>query len=398
MTIAAPIRSLYVHVPFCHTICGYCDFYSVVYDRGRITPLVGALLCELDQCGRRYAPALRTIYVGGGTPTTLPPNELSRLLTAVRSDVEFAGPISDRPAESAVGSVADRTCCEFTVEANPATVTPEIADVLMGCAVTRVSIGAQSFHPSELRVLDRLHAPPQVGQTVAICRRAGIPQVNLDLIFAIPGQTLESWLANLRQAVELGPDHLSCYGLTYEHGTPLYERLQRGQVRQADSELEAEMYEATIDTLAAAGYRQYEISNFAKPGCECRHNLVYWRNEQYLGVGPSAAGYVDAVRYRNVPDVAAYVHAVSAGRSPRVEEERRSLDQQARETAMLSLRLTDGLDRRTFAARFGRDATELFADAVRRHVSLGLLEVSDGAIRLTRRGLLLADSVISDFL
>lgn len=379
-TTSQTVRSIYAHVPFCHTVCGYCDFYSIVYDRDAVHPLVDALCSELRAYAGRLDLRAETIFVGGGTPTTLPPEELARLLSALRDLVDAAAGL------------------EFTVEANPATVSERTAEALRSCGVNRLSLGAQSFEPSELRVLERIHRPEQVGQTVEIARRAGIGQVNLDLIFAVPGQSLESWLENLCRAVDLGPDHLSCYALTYEEGTPLFDQLRAGQVRRADDSLEAEMYEATIDALAAAGFAQYEISNFARPGCECRHNLVYWHNRPYLGVGPSASGFVEGARYKNVPDAAQYAAAVRAGRSPRVFEERRPLDQQARETAMLELRLRSGLDRAAFRERYGRDALEFFRAAVETHGADGLLEVDEARIALTRAGLLVADTVIADFL
>jgi oxygen-independent coproporphyrinogen-3 oxidase len=261
-----------------------------------------------------------------------------------------------------------------------------------------VSIGAQSFDRGELRVLERIHRPEQVAETIRSARAAGIGEVNVDLIFAIPGQSLEAWLRNLHEALALGVDHLSCYGLTYERGTPLFEQLRAGQVRRADADLEADMYEATIETLAAAGFEQYEISNFARPGRRCRHNLVYWRNQAYLGLGPSASGFVGEVRYKNIPDTAEYVRCIEAGRSPRIQQERLSLDHRARETVMLQLRLIEGVDRSVFRARFGRDPVEMFADVVERHAALGLLRVDEPRVALTRHGLLVADSVMADFL
>jgi oxygen-independent coproporphyrinogen-3 oxidase len=380
MTTPRPIPALYVHVPFCRSLCGYCDFYSQVADPAAMASLVDALVTELGRNRGRYEVALGTIYVGGGTPTILPPTELARLLDAARA---AAGP---------------RAEIEFTVEANPATVSPQIAEVLAQADVNRVSIGAQSFEPAELRVLERTHTPPQVAETVETCRQQGIRQINLDLIFAIPGQSLASWLATLDAALTLQPDHFSCYGLTYEPGTRLHQQLADGLVERVDADVEADMYEAAIDRLAAAGYQQYEISNFARPGRECRHNLTYWHNEPYLGVGPSAAGFVDGVRYKNVPDTTAYVKAVAAGTSPWIEQEQLTPERRACETAMLELRLTEGMDRRRFRERFGDDPVVFFADAIRKNVALGLLEVDDRGIRLTRAGLLLADSVIADFL
>jgi oxygen-independent coproporphyrinogen-3 oxidase len=371
-------RAIYAHVPFCQTICGYCDFYSTLLEPGATGPLVDALLGELEQQRAALAERVETIFVGGGTPTALPPGELARLLEALRA---LAAPDA-----------------EFTVEANPATVTESIAAVLAAAGVNRVSIGAQSFATGELRVLDRIHRPPQVRQTVERCRDAGVRQINLDLIFGIPGQTLEAWRANLEAALELRPDHLSCYGLTYEPGTPLHAQLEAGRVRRVDPELESAMFTATIERLAGAGFEHYEISNFARAGARCRHNLVYWRNEPCLGIGPSAAGYVGGERYRNIPDTAAYVRALREGRSPRVEQERLAPDRRARETAMVMLRLIEGIDRARFTAACGVDPLEFFADAIAKHRELGFVEANERSIRLTRAGLLVADSVIADFL
>ena len=379
MTTPDTCRSLYVHVPVCRTRCGYCDFYSEVLDETRAPVLVDALLAELAAWVRRVPLRLDTIYVGGGTPTVLPLRELHRLLDAARA-------------------LAEPTGVEFTVEANPATVTGEVAEALVGAGVNRVSLGAQSFILDELRALDRRHAPEQVGQTVATCRHAGISQVSLDLIFGIPGQTLRSWEESLTRTLELEPEHVSCYGLTYEAGTPLAGRLELGEVERVDEDVEADMYELILDRLPAAAWGHYEISNFARPGAECRHNLRYWHNEPYLGVGPSAAGFVDEVRYKNVADTAAYVAAIEAGRSAWCEEERLPAERRARETAMLELRLMEGIDRGRFAARYGQDPVEFFAEAVARNVANGLLAVDAQAVRLTRRGVLLANRVCADFL
>ncbi len=372
------IRSIYVHVPFCHTLCGYCDFYSVVYDKQAVPPLVDALLAEWRRATETRDLRADTIFVGGGTPTTLPPDQLARLLRALRQ--------------------VARPDVEFTVEANPATVTPEIAAVLAAEGVNRVSIGAQSFVPGELQVLERIHQPEQVAETIRNCRAAGIERLNVDLIFSIPGQTLAGWRANLRRALDLGTTHLSCYSLTYEPGTRLYQQREQGRITPTGEDLDADMYAATIDDLAAAGLPQYEISNFAAADQRCRHNLVYWNNGSYLGIGPSASGYVDSVRYRNVADHRSYLQAVQAGHAPRIEEERRSPEQAARDAVLLGLRLTEGLRHDAFRQRYGRTPRDLFPEEVARHEQLGTLEVDDEGLRLTRRGMFLADGVIADFL
>lgn len=380
MTNSEACRSLYVHVPFCRARCGYCDFYSDVLTPPAIQPLVQALKLELEHHAAARPLALDAVFVGGGTPTVLPPAMLADLLSAIRPHLAADGEI------------------EFTVEANPATVTPEVAGVLTEAGVSRVSIGAQSFSPKELGVLDRLHTPAQVRETVEICRQAGLTQISLDLIFGIPTQTVASWQRTIQAALDLQPDHLSCYGLTYEPATALHAAREAGSVVPVDEDVEAEMYELIVDTLPAAGLQQYEISNFARPGYACRHNVHCWDNQPYVGVGPSAAGYLDGVRYRNVADTAAYVEAVAAGHSPRAEEERLSDTERLHESAMLALRTMHGIDRAAFLARYGVDPLNAFADAISRHIDRGLLSVDDGRIHLTRRGLLLANVVMADFL
>ncbi len=380
MTTPYSCRALYVHVPFCRTLCGYCDFYSEVLRTEAVGPLVDALLRELDGYAARRTLAFDTIYVGGGTPTVHPPGQLGRLLGGVRAYADAGEQL------------------EFTVEANPATVTDEVAGVLAGAGVNRVSLGAQSFEPAELRVLERRHRPEQVGETVAICQRFGIQRISLDLIFGIPGQTLASWRRSLEAALALRPEHVSTYGLTYEAETPLRRQRDAGVVTPVDPDLEADMYELALDMMPAAGLAHYEVSNFARAGAECRHNLRYWHNEPYVGLGPAAAGFVDEVRYKNVADTAAYVQAIAAGRSPWGEHEQLPPERRARETAMLELRLASGIDRGRFTERYGVDPTRLFAEAVERHGAAGLLSVDADGIRLTRAGFLVADTVIADFL
>lgn len=391
--MSAPVESLYVHVPFCRNICGYCDFYKVPLQAELAGVTVDALLAELERLADRHPLALRTIFFGGGTPTELPSRELERLVRACAAHRASAPPSRRRtPVPAGLDS------WEFTLEANPATITVENAGILAAAEVNRISMGAHSFNPDELRFLDRKHRPEQIGESVAICRSAGIAAVNLDLIFGVPGQTRDTWIASLREAISLGADHLSCYALTYEHGTTLYRRLQTGRVLQMDNELEAELYELTMDYLEAAGLRQYEISNYARPGFECRHNIVYWLNQPCAAIGPSACGYIDGLRYKNVPDLRQYIDLVRAGRPPRALEERLDADAAARETAMLALRLNRGLDRAAFRARFGVDAQALFEPALRPHVECGLVEIDADGIRLTRAGRLVADSVLVDLM
>jgi oxygen-independent coproporphyrinogen-3 oxidase len=382
MTTPDDCRSLYVHIPFCRRICGYCDFYRDVYDPDAAAQVVDALRTELRGAIAGRDIRFDTVFFGGGTPTVLPPHQLAALLGDI---------------QPLLANGKEPLTYEFTVEANPATVTREVAAVLSEHGVNRVSVGAQSFQPGELAVLDRTHKPPQVAQTLRICREAGIQRLNVDLIFAIPGQTLKGWLANLEEAVALGTEHLSCYGLTYEPGTPMHRDLQGGRVRRVSEDVEAAMLEATIDMLSERGIEQYEISNYARWGAECRHNLCYWRNEPHLAIGPSAAGLYEGIRYRNVPDTRQYVAAIRAGRSPRIETERLPPERRARETGYLQLRLREGIRRKAFVVRFGCDPVELYAGAIEKHGSIGLVDVTEETVRLTRAGVLMADMVSVDF-
>jgi len=370
---------LYIHVPFCGRKCGYCDFYSIVPEGDQVDRLVDAMLRELDQVLAGRDLGVETVFVGGGTPTFLPEQALARLMDRLQRVVE-----ADRPSE-------------FSVEANPASLTGPKAALLRRAGVTRISMGAQSFHEHELRMLDRLHQPADIADGVKLVRQVGFEHLNLDLIFGIPGQSLRDWAESLRKAVDLNPDHVACYGLTYEPGTVLTARRERGEVTPVDEDLETDMYLSAIDFLAGAGFVQYEISNFARPGGQCRHNLRYWRGQAGIGVGPAAASYLEGRRWRNIADVGSYIARIRAGESTVTDLETLDPLQRAGELAMLGLRMTEGIDRPAFRAQTGFDPCELFADAIRRHSAAGLLAADGRRIALTRSGLPLADAVIRDF-
>jgi oxygen-independent coproporphyrinogen-3 oxidase len=319
-----------------------------------------------------------TAYVGGGTPTVLGAPGLRRLLEAVQA--------------------AGRPRSEFTVEANPGTVDAQTAAVLAQCGVNRVAMGAQSFEPGELRTLGRIHNPGEVAVAVATLRSAGIANLDLDLIYGIPGQTLDSWRRSLESALALRPEHLSVYALSFEEGTPLWADLQRGAVEAMDDSLQRECYFAAIEAAGRAGLEHYEISNFARPGRRCAHNLTYWHNRPYLGVGPAAASYVLGVRRTNAPDLAAYVEAVRAGLAPPSTQEQLAGRMTMAETLMLGLRLVDGIDRKELAARFGVDALEAFPRSFARHAELGTLVVTDDLLRIPRESLFVSDAVLADII
>ena len=371
---------LYVHVPFCTSKCGYCDFYSIPAAGADVTGLMDRLLVELDQRLAGKPAPITTVFVGGGTPTVLPIGELDRLMSAL-------APVA-----------AASTCTEFTVEANPATLTTDNAHLLASAGVDRLSLGGQSFHATELACLGRRHRPENIASSMEVARRAGIGRLNLDLIFGIPGQTMASWIDTLDRALDLPVEHLAVYALTYEDGTPLAKQRACGQVVPCDEQIEADLYLMAIERLSTSGFKQYEISNFAKPGGRCRHNLIYWRNEPYIGVGPSAAGYVGGVRYRNAPDVAQYVKMIDETGDAAVETERIEGKRLAAEMAMLQLRLVEGIDLAGFAARTGSDAVQAFAPAIAQYEAMGLLTVTPTHVALTQRGRCVADTIIADFM
>lgn len=369
---------LYVHIPFCESKCGYCDFFSVAV-QGQVTaPLVARITRELGIRLTGNPHKLRTVFCGGGTPAILPLDQLASLLESVTRTVP----------------IADMT--EFTIEANPATIDDAKARLLVSGGVTRVSMGAQSFLTEELITLERLHAPHDIAPSVATLRRNDVQQVNLDLMFGIPGQTLDSWTQSLQQAIALEPDHIACYGLTYEPGTPLTARLDTGRLTRLDENLEADMYLRAIEELSRAGYAQYEISNFARPGGQCQHNLIYWRNGPYVGVGPSATGCVNGRRYRNVADVDGYIRMIDAQGCAEAESEIVDAGMLMTEMIMMQLRLNEGLLIAEFRKRTGVDPLVRFAAVLERLVDLNLVAVSATHVALTPKGRLVADAVITE--
>jgi len=372
-------RAAYIHVPFCAHKCGYCDFASLAGFDHLADRYLAALEREMEMA-LGGPQEVDTIFIGGGTPTRLSASQLERLLGLTR-----------RWFRLSPGG-------EWTVEANPGTLDREKSDVLAQGGVNRVSLGAQSFQPSLLRALERNHAPEDVARAVELLDGT-IPRWSLDLIFGIPGSRLENWIVDLGEALRLAPSHLSCYGLVFEKGTSLWKQWRDGQVEAVDEEVERAMYETVIDRLQAAGLIMYEISNFARPGEECRHNLVYWVNDAYFGFGLGAARYLEGVRSVNTRELLAYLSRIEAGESATGPTERLEPPQRARETAMLMLRRTDlGISRRDFQLRTGFELDKLLGRPISSHVTSGLLEDDGERVRFSRDGLFLADLVLRDLL
>ena len=376
-------RSAYIHVPFCRHRCAYCNF-TVLAGRD---DLIGAYLEAIEQEMSWLARPREadTLFIGGGTPTHLAPAQLERLLKCVE---RWFPPAANH---------------EWTIEANPSDVSAEIVELLTAHGVTRVSLGAQSFHAGKLAVLERDHDAETIGRAVEAVREAGA-QVSLDLIFAAPGQgdepaeSLESWRDDVARAIALRPDHVSTYGLTYERGARFWSRRKGGDLSQVEEEVERAMYLAAIDDLTSAGCEHYEVSNFARPGHRCRHNEACWLGREYFAAGPGAARYVDGRRETNHRSTTTWLRRVLVGDSPVAESEVLDAETRARERLVFGLRRLEGIDLAAFAAETGYGVVELAGGAIDRFVRLGLLVRGDADLRLTREGLLVSDSLWPELL
>ncbi len=391
-------RSAYVHVPFCAHRCGYCDFtliagrddligdYLRALDRELKTTLPSPVTTDLRDDGAMEhatmdhgAAELDTLFLGGGTPTHPSCDQLRELFGSLSSCFRLA------PG------------AEVSVEANPLDLTDEKIDVLADAGVNRISLGVQSFSPRALTLLERDHTPDDIADVMRRLRRR-FDNVSLDLIFGVPGQSLDDWRETLRRAIDLGPEHLSTYGLTWEAGTAFGTRRDRGELTPIDEELEREQYALAMDELSAAGFEQYEISNFAKPGFRCRHNEVYWAGAEYWAFGPGAARYLNGRRETNIRSVLGWLARIERGESPVADAEELEPRHRARELLFLGLRRCDGIARADFRERSGFDLNDIAAQAIAANVGRGWLEETASNIRLTREGRFVADRVVADFL
>ena len=360
-----PIRHLYVHIPFCARICPYCAFYKDLLDRPQTWRFSEAILSDLDLLRTRFAILPETIYFGGGTPTALSIPQLEMLLRG------FCGRL---PLSQLV---------EWTMEANPGSVSARKAGILRKLGVNRISLGVQSWDDSLLKLLGREHNARQAEESFHLLRAAEFTNINVDLMFGLPGQTIEQWKLTLEKTIALRPDHISAYCLTYEEDTEFFLRHARGEFRQ-DANTDAEFFELAMGTLENAGYEHYEISNYARPGFASVHNHAYWTGEDYLGIGPSAVSTVGMQRWQNVCDYRAFIDRVFAGQLPSASSENLTDEMKHMERIALSLRTSDGISTLELKG-FTQQANELIA--------LGLLQQSNGNLVLTRKGKALADSV-----
>ena len=400
--------SLYVHVPFCVRKCSYCAFYSVPLAGDRVKAYLSALKQEIElrklealeksqkkleresqlesQVKSQIKSQIKsqaefsTLFVGGGTPTALNESELDALLTLINTNYRF------------------RTGAEKTVEANPGTLTTEKLKVLKKQGINRISLGVQSFNNALLKQISRIHEEAEVLASVKKLRQMGFANLNFDLIFGLPGQTLKDWKNSLEKAVSLRPEHISVYGLMVEEGTPLALRHDMEDVLP-DDDLQADMYYLTREILESAGYRHYETSNFALPGYECQHNLGYWHGKEYLGLGPGAVSCLNNRRWKNAEDLNLYYEALMEGKFPITPEEEEELSEQGKRTEriILGLRLATGINLEEFAKEFGKKLNELYPEVLERQIRNEVLILEDGYLRLNPQYWFVANSVLQEF-
>ncbi|RUM88506.1 MAG: coproporphyrinogen III oxidase [Thermodesulfatator sp.] len=371
---------LYLHIPFCRAKCPYCDFYSVTRPPEE-TSYLAALLAEAKLWAEFWPEELplETLYVGGGTPSLLSPRFYERLLEGLLPIL----PLAPR---------------EMTLEANPEGLRFGYLKALRELGFNRLSIGAQSFSEKGLRALGRRHSPEDTRQAVEAARQAGFENLSLDLIFGWPGQDLHDLEEDLSAALALSPEHLSCYELTVEEGTSFYRLLQEGRLTLPPEDLLVAMHEMIPEILEAHGFGRYEISNYARPGFTCRHNLLYWHLKPYLGLGPAAASFFQGKHLRNPEDLEGYLRSLGEGRLPVQVEEVLEEEAALKEALFLGLRLLEGVDLEELSRRFGRDPAQLFASEISRLAALGLVHLEGGRLKLTKKGLLLANQVQLHFL
>src|SRR6266480_796734 len=368
--VVSPIRHLYVHIPFCARICPYCAFYKDLLDRSQTSRFCEAILHELDRQCSAFPISPETIYFGGGTPTALTTGQLEFLLKRFAQRLDLS------------------SLQEWTIEANPGSVSARKAALLRSLGITRISLGVQSWNDDLLKLLGREHNARQAEESFRLLRAAGFSNINVDLMFGLPGQTIEQWKLTLEKTIALQPDHISAYCLTYEEDTEFFLRHARGEFRQ-DADADSEFFEVAMAILEHAGYEHYEISNYARPAFSSVHNRAYWLGKDYLGIGPSAISTVGMRRWQNVCDYRTYIDRILSGQSPVGSSEDLTSEMKRTERIALSLRTRDGVS-----------ASELrhSAQQTNEFIVLGLLRESDGNFVLTRKGKALADSVVEALL
>lgn len=372
--------SAYVHIPFCEHICYYCDFNKVFLEGQPVDEYIEALLKEARlSLIKNPVKNMETLYVGGGTPTSLNASQLDRLLSGLREILPYNEG-------------------EFTVEANPGDLSGEKLDVMKNYGVNRLSMGVQTFDDRLLKKIGRKHTAKDVYDTVRLLEEKDFSNVTIDLIYALPGQSLESFRDTVERALALDLPHYALYSLILENQTMFMNWVRRGKMQLPEQELEAQMYAETIEAMEKAGRMQYEISNFAKPGFESQHNLVYWNNQNYFGLGAGASGYLENRRYKNRGPIQHYMRALTDNQLPILEEERLSQKEQIEEEMFLGLRKISGVDKTVFESRFDQKLNDVYGDVIEKLKQQKLIAETDSRVRLTKTGLFRGNDVFEKFL
>jgi len=370
--------ALYIHIPFCKKKCGYCSFISYEGREDIIPAYLASVKRELNL--RLDKKSVYSVYIGGGTPSLLSAEQVEDLLVTVRSLTE-------------VGSEA-----EITMEVNPGTVNREYLSAIRKAGINRLSLGVQSFRDDELKLLGRIHTADEAVQSILRARESGFDNLNIDLIYGLPGQNINDWQYSLEKLIDISPEHVSLYSLTLEEDTPLGKKIGKGIITEPDPDIAADQYEVAGAILASTGYMHYEISNWAKMGYQCRHNMVYWQCRQYMGIGVAAHSYLDNHRLANTGDPDEYIRMLGEGRLP--VEMNEEIDENLRlsETVILALRLSGGVSLKEIKARFGIDLQDKFRYQLDEMTGFGLIEIDDARLKLTKKGILLGNEVFQRFL
>ena len=371
--------SIYIHIPFCATKCYYCAFNTYTFHREQAKAYLQALRTEMALYVPETQP-LQTIFIGGGTPSILSVNSLKQLFAAIHQYFQIT---SD---------------AEITVECNPGTVDSEKLSMMKDNGVNRLSFGLQAMQDETLKQLGRIHSVAEFLESYRLARENGFQNINIDIIFALPNQTMDAWQETLSGVISLDPEHISAYNLVMEETTPFYEWWQAGKLHLPTEDTEADMFQYTLETLTAHGYTHYEICNFAKPNRSARHNLVYWDNHPCIGLGAGAAGYINGLRYSNIRGIAPYIKKLAEHKKPIADTERLVGNAEKAETLMLALRKQEGISLEAYKNRFGEDIEVAFGNTLKKWIDRQLLERTATHFRLTHRGLFLANEVFVELL
>ncbi|KYG58021.1 radical SAM family heme chaperone HemW [Planococcus maritimus] len=376
------VKGMYIHIPFCHQICFYCDFNKVFFKDQPVDAYIESIGKELalwKQQGALEVP-LETVFLGGGTPTALTPDQLKRLLELIHQYVPMSEDV------------------EWSSEANPDELTREKMEVLYKGGVNRLSMGVQTFDQDLLKRLGRTHANDDVLRAVETAREVGFSNISFDLMYGLPGQTMAQWDETLERAFAFGMPHFSAYSLIIEPKTVFYNLMVKGKLNTVTEDLEGDMYERLMNEMEKHGLHQYEISNFAKPGHESRHNLLYWDNEEYIGVGAGAHGYVDGVRYSNHGPLKKYMEPLEAGERPVLDATTVTVKAQMEEEMFLGLRKTAGVELARFEEKFGAALEQVYGEILQNEQAKGNLVVEQGRVKLTHKGRFVGNEVFEQFL